>query len=427
MDSPSVQIDGFGPLPLHRPETVAELGDLVRKARSAREAVYPVGGGTHLNMGLPPKRTGIAVATTLLNQVVDYPARDLTITVQAGIRVQELQAILAKENQRLAVDIARPDWATLGGALATNASGPRRYGCGTLRDYLIGVSFVNDDGNEIKSGGRVVKNVAGYDICKLLVGSLGTLGIITQATLKLRPLPEARALVPVYVELDRVDALLNLVHASQTRPCSVDLFNVNAWNRLHPYDYPDLDMLRLLSVEVGYEDNEQALTWQLKALDQELRQHQFQGGEPTLGTSCDDFWQSLTDFDSPFDQEARLLDEIFSLKASVPPQALGELIRLALRSHEDWEIVAHAGNGIVRFQRQDDSSNRDVVLEASSEVRRIVAELGGHSIIDQCPTEWKSDLDVWGPPRGDFWLMKRIKESLDPDNIFNPGRFVAGI
>src|SRR4029077_853691 len=131
------------------------------------------------------------------NRVIDYPARDMTITVQAGLPIAVLQRTLATENQRLPLDVPRPELATLGGALATNVSGPRRYGFGTLRDYVIGITTVNDEGHEVKAGGRVVKNVAGYDLCKLHVGALGTLGVITQVTLKLRPLPEHQQLIAV--------------------------------------------------------------------------------------------------------------------------------------------------------------------------------------------------------------------------------------
>src|SRR5260221_13588513 len=131
----------------------------------------------------------------------------MTITVQAGITIAKLQVLLASENHRLPVDIPFPDRATLGGALAANASGPRRYGFGTLRDYLIGISTVNDEGHEVKAGGRVVKNVAGYDLCKLHIGALGTLGIISQVTLKLRPLVEETALLTFRCETDQLGAL----------------------------------------------------------------------------------------------------------------------------------------------------------------------------------------------------------------------------
>ena len=422
MDSSSLHIDGFGPIPIRTPTTVAELGECVRDARRRGQAVYPFGGGTRLSLGNSPTREGIALDTLALNQVIDYPARDLTITARAGIRVRDLQAILAKENQRLAVEVPDDDLATLGGALAVNSSGPRRFGCGTLRDYLIGVSFVNDEGNEIKSGGRVVKNVAGYDMCKLLVGSLGTLGIITQATLKLRPLPEANAMVMVHTNLERVDALLNLVHETQTRPCSIDLVNSNAMCKLEPNHYPDQSWLLL----VGFEDNEQAVAWQLKKLNEELHHHQFEVSETISGPACDNYWKLLVDSEDPQNGTYRLPDELFRLRTSLPAQSVGELIRLASRSFESWEILSHAGNGIVQFQ-SDIASGKDVILKATRELQKKVVELGGHAIVERCPWEWKADLDVWGPPRNDYWLMHRIKESLDPDNVFNPGRFVDGI
>ncbi len=127
--------------------------------------------------------------------MIDYPARDMTVTVQAGITLAALQKLLATEKQRLPVDVPRADRATLGGVLAANVSGPRRFGFGTLRDYVIGITTINDEGQETKAGGRVVKNVAGYDLCKLHIGALGTLGIISQVTLKVRPMPEATTLL----------------------------------------------------------------------------------------------------------------------------------------------------------------------------------------------------------------------------------------
>ena len=220
MDDNVCRIDDFGPLTVVRPQSVAELGDLVRRASAERQALYPVGGGTMLDLGLPPSRPGWAVDVRSLNHVIDYPARDMTITVQAGVTVAELQRVLAAENQRLPVDVPRADRATLGGALAANVSGPRRYGFGTLRDYVLGISTVNDEGQEVKAGGRVVKNVAGYDLCKLHVGALGTLGVIVQATLKVRPIPEAQALLTLGCDAAGLEALLDRLHDSRTRPAA---------------------------------------------------------------------------------------------------------------------------------------------------------------------------------------------------------------
>src|SRR5262249_38232320 len=157
----------------------------------------------------------------------------MTITVQAGITMAKLQDLLAVENQRLPIDVPFADQATLGGALAANVCGPRRFGFGTLRDYVIGISVVNDEGQEVKAGGRGVKNVAGYDLCKLYIGSLGTLGIITQVTLKLKPRPEEQALIALGCTTDGVEALLEQLHRSCTRPVCIDLLNQAAVAVIH--------------------------------------------------------------------------------------------------------------------------------------------------------------------------------------------------
>src|SRR5260370_13523213 len=149
----------------------------------------------------------------------------MTVTVRAGITLAGLRDLLAGEKQRLPVDVPHADRATLGGALAVNVSGPRRFGFGTLRDYVIGISTINDAGQETKAGGRVVKNVAGYDLCKLHVGALGTLGIISQVTLKVRPLPEAKALVTLGCQPGSLEPLLDQLHRGRTRPTCLDVLN----------------------------------------------------------------------------------------------------------------------------------------------------------------------------------------------------------
>ncbi len=225
MNATTCVVDGFGPLPLVRPESIGELGDLIRLAVAANTALYPLGGQTKWSLGMPPTKPGQAIDLRELAKVLDYPARDMTVTVQAGITIKHLRETLLQENLRLPIDVAQADRATLGGILAANTSGPRRLGYGTLRDYVIGISALNDEGREFKAGGRVVKNVAGYDLCKLLVGSLGTLGIITQVTLKLRPLPEEQAIVTLGCESSHLEAMLTSLHGSQTRPVSLDLVN----------------------------------------------------------------------------------------------------------------------------------------------------------------------------------------------------------
>ena len=160
------------------PADQAELRRTVREAFDDNTPIYPWGGGTSLGFGLPPRDTGIGLSLLGLKRVVEHAARDMTVTAEAGISIDALSAVLAKENQRLPIDLPNAHRATLGGVIATNTSGARRFAHGTMRDYVIGITAVDGRGTMFHGGGRVVKNVAGYDFCKLLTGSLGTLGII---------------------------------------------------------------------------------------------------------------------------------------------------------------------------------------------------------------------------------------------------------
>src|SRR5688572_16099651 len=217
-----------------------------------------------LHLGLPPMKPGAAVDLRGLDRVIDYPARDMTITVQAGITIARLRDVLKAEGQQLPVDVPFPDRATLGGAVATNASGPRRFGHGTLRDYVIGISVINDRGEEVKGGGRVVKNVAGYDLMKLYTGSLGTLGVITQLTLKVKPLPEAVAAIAYGCPPDALDAVLNRVlPTTATRPTVLSLANEPAGTLLGLRPMP-------CTLVVAFEEKASTVAWQVSRLAAEL-------------------------------------------------------------------------------------------------------------------------------------------------------------
>ncbi|HXG09659.1 MAG TPA: FAD-binding oxidoreductase [Gemmataceae bacterium] len=418
-------IDDFGPLPVVPPSSVAEMGDLVRRAVAEGQAIYPVGGRTMLDYGLPPTRPGLVVDLRRLDRVIDYPARDMTITVQAGITVARLQEVLAGENQRLPVDVPCAEQATLGGALATNVSGPRRYGFGTLRDYVIGISVVNDEGQEVKAGGRVVKNVAGYDLCKLYIGALGTLGIISQVTLKLRPRPEEQALLTLGCSADDLEPLLDLLHHSRTRPVCLDVLNAAAVRVLNQRAgglLPEAPWV----VVVGFEDNRQSVAWQMQQLIQELPANLTPGLEARVGAASGPLWQALVEF--PARPEAR-----FIFKANLLPRAVAAFCRraaaLSLIPHGGERdagllLQAHAGSGIVIGQADDlTPGNAATMLKELQEA----AGEEGNVVVRRCPAAWKPGLPIWGRPRGDAWLMRQVKDKLDPRRLFNPGRFIDGI
>ena len=416
MDENACVIDDFGPLPVVRPSSAAGLGDLVRASAASGQAVYPVGGRTLLDFGLPPDKGGSAADLRGLDAVVDYPARDLTVTVEAGITLAALDRLLASENQELPVDVPRPERATLGGALAANVSGPRRYGRGTFRDYVLGMSWVNDGGEEVKAGGRVVKNVAGYDLPKLHVGALGTLGIITQVTLKLRPRPEARALLLFGGQADDLGRLLELTHRTTTRPVCVDLLNRAASRALAAearVGLPDAPWV----VVLRFEDNEDAVGWQVRELMREAAPVGACGLEVRAGAASDGLWAALAgSTDRP--------DSRLAFKANLLPSAVADFCLAADALPEEPLLHAHAGSGVVRGHFFGDLTVERAAVMLKGLADR-AADARGNLVLPHCPAEWKRSLPVWGRPRDDAWLMLRVRDALDPRRVFNPGRFVV--
>jgi glycolate oxidase FAD binding subunit len=300
--------------------------------------------------------------------------------------------------------------------LAANVSGPRRYGFGTARDYVIGISAVNDEGEEFKAGGRVVKNVAGYDLCKLLVGSLGTLGIITQATLKLRPLPEEQALVTLACEASALETVLEKVHASRTRPVCLDCFNEPAARevfRQANLSAPDGPW----ALVVGFEGNAEAVQWQVQQVVREL------AGcgslEARIGFTAGPLWQALA--------ECSLWSGApISFKASLLPSALASFSGQAALLAESCCLAAHAGNGIVYGHFPGERSHAEIA-SALAAWRQLARLSKGHVVVTRCPPAWKTALGVWDPALPEAWLMREVKNRFDPCRVFNPGRFVDGI
>jgi glycolate oxidase FAD binding subunit len=399
-------IDDFTPQSMHRPANVAELSELIRRASAEGLALYPFGGGTMQHLGYTPTKPGLGIDMRAFDQVIDYPARDMTITVQAGITISKLQEVLGKENQRLPIDVPQPEFATLGGAIAVNASGPRRYGFGTLRDYVIGISFMNDAGQEVKAGGRVVKNVAGYDICKLQIGALGTLGIITQVTLKVKPKPEAAALMMAPCKVRELASRIDELFRTQTRPVAIEVTTARAAGQDSHFDANDL------TIWVLFEESAEAVRWQAEQLKQESA-GVFAGVNGLAVVNA-----LITG--------SQLPSGLLTFRANVMPSALPGFVQTAVTLIPLAHVIAHAGNGIVTGFYVADELSLEHANKVVGSLRQFAVGHHGNLIITRCPAEWKRELPIWGEPRGDWALMKKVKQAIDPKNLFNPGRFIVG-
>jgi glycolate oxidase FAD binding subunit len=404
-------IDAQGPYPVVRPGSVPELTETVRRAAAEGQALYPVGGQTQLTLGLPPSRLGIAVDMTALQEVIDFPARDMTITVQAGITLARLDEIVRAERLRLPIDVPASDKATLGGMLAANVSGPRRYGYGTPRDYVIGITTINDEGQETKAGGRVVKNVAGYDLCKLHIGALGTLGIISQVTLKLRPLAEETALVVVRCDLPEVEGLLDVLHGSATRPVCIEVLSPAVAGEMPP------NRAKAWTLVVGYEESGEAVRWQVQQLLRELAAQRTHGIDTLVSTTAEPVWGFLTECQ-------RRPDAALTFKANLLPHAVAGFLGKAEQRDGSLRLHAHAGNGVV-YGHLDGSPSLDQVKSLLDALAGEAENAKGNLVVRQCSPAWKKELPVWGSPRGDLALMRAVRDKLDPRRLFNPGRFLS--
>ena len=228
-------IDGTEPQEVVFATSFEQVSDTLRHAAEHKLAVAPVGLGAFLHLGGRPRRYDVALCLDRLNSLVDYQPTDMTVTVEAGMPVSQLQAVLGENGQWLPLDPPSPDRVTVGGLIATNLNGPARLSQGTVRDFLIGLRVVRPDGSVVKGGGRVVKNVAGYDVAKLYCGSFGTLGVIVEATFKIRPRPEAQAVLMLHFPSADQAMQFALHRIAALQPFFLELSNCDP---VHPVDAP---------------------------------------------------------------------------------------------------------------------------------------------------------------------------------------------
>lgn len=400
------------------PATAAELARFVEEnAQGPRRPLHPVGGRTAMQFGYPPAPGGLTIDVNGLSRIVDYPARDMTITVEAGLRVADLQATLKHERQRIAIDVPQAHRATIGGAIATNTSGPGRFGNGTFRDYVIGISAVDGTGRLFSAGGRVVKNVAGYDLCKLLVGSQGTLAVITQVTLKLRPLPETRRLLwSHFGDLLAIDAAVEGLLQSQTRPTAIEILNAKAAWQVRSeikHDLPAEHPVLCLAFEGG----EVETRWQVETAQRELAAHHPLGQQLLRDDVAEATWHALSEYQAAS-------DDPLTFHAALPPSRLAEFLTVANAS--SIALQAHAGNGIVVGHLPDSCTRAADAQRLIAPLRAHVERHGGALTVWNCDPAWRGELDLFGTARDWRGLEDGIRAALDPQGVLNPGLLRRG-
>ncbi|MEG4395368.1 FAD-binding oxidoreductase [Microcoleus sp. BROC3] len=409
------------------PNTQEELAAVIAWAAQNRCAVLSCGSGSKLDwgglvkldsprenslqvglfkgdLGGSPNAAGlVAVSTSRLNRLVQHAVGDLTVTAEAGMKFADVQKILAGANQFLAIDPAYPQEATLGGIVAAADAGSLRHRYRGVRDMLLGISFVRSDGKIAVAGGRVVKNVAGYDLMKLFTGAYGTLGVISQVTFRVYPLPEASGTVVLAGETNALAQATQILLSSALAPTAVDLLS------------PELVAKLGLGKGTGLIVRFQSIAESVKQQSARLLEVAEKLG--LQGTSCCEndehqLWQRLPETMWDSGTKSAIICKI-GIRPSEAVTAINEL------PVQDALIHAGSGLGVLRFE--------NATAQTLLQVRRGCEAKGGFLTVLAAPTDIKQQLDVWGYTGSAIALMQRIKQQFDPENLLSPHRFISGI
>jgi len=398
-------IDGVVPRFVVEPGSVEEASEVMRLASGHGLRVAPRGSGTEMGLGNPPVAVDLVVSTVRMNRLLEHAAGDLVTRVEAGMRLEDLQRELSGADQMLGLDPSNGE-ATVGGLVATNASGPRRLRYGTVRDLLIGITVVRPNGTVAKSGGKVVKNVAGYDLGKLYTGSLGTLGLVVETIWRLHPVPAASRTVAV--EVDNPEGAGSAVQALMHSTIVPSMIEVH---------WPEPDGKGVVGVLI--EGIEPGAVAQADSAVELTRQH---GSSRVLeGAETAGFWEGVLRMPwEPGDVGLK----VNALPADLP-RVLEAVRDAAGRRGVTPRIAGHAATGVTRvgLTGGDGEAHAEIVRE----LREIVTAREGSVVVVQAPPELKREVDAWGPVGDSLPLMRRVKERFDPAGIMNPGRFVGGI
>ena len=435
----SYEVDAIHPSAVIRPESIAQIVEILKFAATEKLGIIATGGRTKLNIGLPPKRYDLALDMSSLNKIIAYDPGDLTLSVEAGLRLAVLGDALAKHRQFLPFTVPYHRQTTLGGIVASGVDGPLRQSYGTVRDFLLGIEFVTGEGVAAKSGGRVVKNVTGYDIHKLMIGALGTLGVITRLNFKTFPVPSAsRGFVARFPSAQQACDMRNRIARSHLAPLTIDilspgvteLFESQTASQFEAEPMPSNVLSRTeWAISVGFAGNEKVrerYQTDLQRIAEEA------GGIGLLVPE-----KSLV---AAFARKREFIPIALAsspattiVKMSVLPTKIPDALASAQTAAETnsvpWAALAR-GLGIIYFALLPSVLNDETrrhVANATNTIHDICAKLGGQSTIPWCPTAWKTNLKIWGPENPNFAQMQKIKNVFDPRGVLSSGRFVGGL
>jgi glycolate oxidase FAD binding subunit len=425
-------VDGKKPKVVVSAKTIDEVSRTVAYASQQHLTIIPRGSGTKMGMGGIPKKVDIILSTSRLNRITDSDCENLTLSAESGITLNEVQKSLAKVGKGyfLPLDPPYTEKATLGGIVATNSSGPKRLLYGTARDMIIGTKAVFPDGDIVVSGGKTVKNVSGYDMCKLLIGSFGTLGILCELTFKLLPLPEKEAtLLLSFARIEEADGFVRELRGSQLIPSSIETLSAIAVSKMR-YSIsmpPNGNYL----VAIGLEGVAESIDRQASEMGEMGKKHGALEAVTPGSEKHQAFWGAIRDFSHSLTLE---YPNAISLKSNFLISKSGEMLRTYEKVANDFGVdcalICHSGNGILYSYILPGKKFRSKTESLVELIEKLAAEAvknEGNLVVESSPLLIKKKVDIWGQSRSDYWVARRLKEQIDPIGILNMGRFVEGI
>ncbi|GHO67627.1 FAD-linked oxidase [Ktedonobacter sp. SOSP1-52] len=413
-------VDDVAPKFILIPDTIEEAAQAVALIHQYGGTIQARGNGTYIHLGGIPSPFDTVLLTTRLDHLLEHEAGDLTCRVEAGMPLATLQALLARKGQRLPLDPPHAEQATIGGLLAANASGPKRLLYGTARDLVIGLRVIQANGEIARSGGRVVKNVAGYDLNKLFIGSLSTLGIIVEANFKLQPLPPAEhTLLLTYTNVEDAMQTVTQLLGSVITPTALELIDSGAASVMSDFHGINLPV-NGYTLAVNFEGSLSTIERQINETRLLARRQHALLGEDLTNHAQEHFWQTIR----------QQTQGTLTCKINLLPSQIPHYLRILSSTCHQYDLeatnIAHAGNGIVYTELQPVDATPRLVGTLTA-LRSAVQALRGSLVIEHCPTQLKQHIDVWGEPGAAFTMMQRLKSQFDPQETFIKGRFLGGL
>ena len=456
-DMTEYMVDNMTPRAVVFPKKTREVSEVVKFANRENLAIVPWGSGSKMSMGNPTKRLDLVICTSRMNHMIDVDTSNLTITVEAGVKFRDIQARLATQEDRcylpledlateadeiicsdrshsgcfLPIDPSFSNTTTIGGVVATNSAGPRRLLYNLPRDMILGVRVVAPDGEIAGAGGKTVKNVSGYDISKLMVGSMGSLGILCEMTFKLLPLPEQmKTLLLSFDSFSQASDLASSIFETSLLPAAVEVMNRTAFANLKIEAVSLFDPGEYM-VAVALEAFQEAVDRMGTEIKDMARAFRAKSHANLKNQAHLQFWLAVSDLDPTL---KRKFPDLIKAKLNYRIsewKGIFEFVDSTLSQNSiEHAILAHAGSGICLISLLMNPGSNGLMDKAVKAMRQLLErsrEAGGNMIILRAPTRVKNRLKVWGDSGSDFVVMKRLKDQLDPSGIMCPGRFVGGL